>query len=107
MARSYVVAWSCNASGHIMGKAHANPIMNTRMYQVDFGGGKVTELFANVIAQSMYTQCDADGNEYLLLDVLIDYQKDGQDISLTDQQIRVWGRLVTYKTTVGWQICCQ
>ena len=44
------------------------------MYQVEFPGGEVTELTTNVIAESMYSQCDADGNKYLLLNVLVDYQ---------------------------------
>ena len=52
------------------------------MYQVAFAGGKVTELTANVIAESLYTEHDVDGNEHLLLGVLADYQKDNNVISL-------------------------
>ena len=62
----------------MMGRAHTNPILNTRMYQVEFAGGKVTEFTANVIAESMYAQCNADGKEYLLLDVPVDYHKDNK-----------------------------
>ena len=40
---------------------------------------------ANVIAQSMYAQCDADGNEYLLLDVQLDYCKENKAISFAEQ----------------------
>ena len=69
--------------------------------------GKVTELPTYAIAESMYDKCDADKYEYLLLDMLVDYQKDNKAISLSDQQITVWGRPVTHKTTAGWQICCQ
>ena len=47
-----------------------------RMYQGEFTGEEVTELTINVIAESKYAQCDSEGNEYLLLDVLVDYQKD-------------------------------
>ena len=61
MARDCVVAWSCDTSGNVMGRAHKNPTLDTRMYQVEFTGGKVTELTTNVIAESMYTQCNADG----------------------------------------------
>ena len=45
------------------------------------------ELIANVIANSMYAQCDADGNEYLLLDLLVYYHKDDKVISLTDRRL--------------------
>ena len=89
IARGHVVAQSCGASGNIIGRAHANSIMDTRLYQVEFTGGEVTELTTNVIAETMYTQCIADGNEYLLHDVLIDYCRDNKAISRTDWQITV------------------
>ena len=46
-----------------MGRAHTNPILNIRMYQVEFAGGKVTELLTNINSESIYAQCDAEGNE--------------------------------------------
>ena len=107
MAKGHVVAQSCDVSGKNMERAQTNPLLDFRMYQVEFTGGKVTELPANVIAESMYTQCGADGSEYLLLDVLVNYHKDNRALFLTDQQITVWGRSVTCKTTSGWQIYCQ
>ena len=55
----------------------------------------------------MYAQCHSDGNEYLLLDELVDSWKDNKAISLSDQQITLQGRPVTHKSTVDWQICCQ
>ena len=77
------------------------------MYQVEFSGSKFTELTTNIIAESMYAQCDADRNEYLLLDAQIDYHKDDKAISLIDNQTSIQGRLVTHTTTAGWQISCQ
>ena len=58
-----------------MGRSHTNPMLDMRIYQVEFAGGKVTELTAIIIAESIYTQCNSNGDEYLLLDVLVDYQK--------------------------------
>ena len=75
IARSHVVAWSCDANGNVMGGAHANIIQDTRAYQVEFSGGEVIALTTYVIAKSMYVQCDIDWNEHLILDLLIDYQK--------------------------------
>ena len=62
MARGHVVAHSNNASENMMGRAHMNPILYISMYQVEFIGGEVTELTANVIAEAMYTLCDTEGN---------------------------------------------
>ena len=53
MARGHVVAWSGDASGNVMGKAHINPILNTRMYQLEFAGSKVTDLATKVIVKSI------------------------------------------------------
>ena len=102
-----VVVQSCDASGNIMGKVHMNSIFDTRMYQVEFTRGKVTESTANVIAESMYTQFDAGRNDYLLLDALVYYHKDNEAISLAEQQTSIWGRPVTHMTIAGWQFCCQ
>ena len=98
---------SCNASENVMGTAHTNPLLDSGMYQVAFAWGKVTELTTNVIAKSMYAQCNANGNEYLLLDVLVDYHRDNKAISLVEQQTSIQGRLLTQKITAGWQIFCQ
>ena len=49
---------------------------------------------------SMYTQCYPEGNDYLLLDVQVDYRRDNMAISLSDQQTTVQGRPITHKTHV-------
>ena len=78
MARGHVVARSRDTNGNVMERSHTNSILDARMYQVEFTGGEVKELTTNVIAESMYTQCDLEGNEYLLLDVLVDYHRDNK-----------------------------
>ena len=85
---------SQDANGNVMGRSHTNPTLDTRTYQVDFTGGKVTELTTNLIAESMYSQCNAEENEFLPLNALVDYQKDDKAVSLSDQQITVWNRQV-------------
>ena len=107
MARGHVVSQSCDANGNMMGRAHMNPILVTKTYQVEFIQGNVTELTTNFIAESMYAQCDADRNQYFLLYALVAYLKDNNAISLTEQQMSIWGRPVTSKTTACWKICCQ
>ena len=73
MARGHVVAQSFDANGNVIIWAHANLILDTRMYQVDFTGGEVTEFTTNVFVESINSQCDADGNEWLFFDLLIVY----------------------------------
>ena len=107
MARDQVLARSRDTNGNVMGRSNTNPILDTRIYQVIVVGGEVTVLTANIIAESMYTQCNSEGNEYLLLDALIDYQRENKAISLSDQEITVWDSSVNTKTSAGWQISCQ
>ena len=42
-----------------------NPSKDTLTYDVKFPDGEVAELTANVIGESMYALCDAEGNKYL------------------------------------------
>ncbi len=48
----------------LMGKAHSNPILDTRTYEVKLMDGQKAELAANVIAQNVFAQCDSKGNQY-------------------------------------------
>jgi hypothetical protein len=46
------------------------------MHEVEFPDGQVAEYSANAIAENMYAQCNAEGNQYLLLNETIDWRKD-------------------------------
>lgn len=108
MVRGRVISRKRDADGNPMGRAHPNPILDTRVYNVEFDDGDVTELTTNLIAESMYSQCDPDGNQYLLLDQLVDHRSNDRAVALPDQVIhRKDGKAYRRKTTTGWQLCCQ
>ena len=48
--------------GSVFGKANINPILDTRVYEVEFPDGSMSEFSANVIAENMWSQCDMEGN---------------------------------------------
>ena len=77
-----------------MGRSHKNLIMDTRSCEVEFAGGTIAEITVIIIAESMYAKYISDGNEYLLLHVLFDYQKADKVICQSDHQITVWDRQV-------------
>ena len=52
----------------------------------------MAEFAANVIAESMLSQCDLDGNQYLLLDSIVDYRSDGHAVKANDMYVTVNGR---------------
>ena len=64
--------WARENDVNSMGHANPNPILDSRQYVVDFEDGTKDEITANSIAQSMYAQCDPDGNQYLIIDSVVD-----------------------------------
>jgi hypothetical protein len=39
---------------------------------------------ANVIAENLYSQCDSEGHQFLVLDEIIDHVKDNTAITIND-----------------------
>lgn len=79
-----------------------------RVYLVEFADGEVTELTANTIAMTMYANCDAEGNEYLLLDSIVDWRKTDEYISKDKQRCkRRDGTEYLLRTTKGVELCCK
>ena len=72
-----MVCWKCDAGCNPIGRSNLIQILDTFLYEVEFTGGEMTELVANIIAESMYAQCGVHGNEYLLLEAFIDQKKSG------------------------------
>ena len=76
-----------DVDGNPTGTANVNPILDTRDYVITFDDGDVTELTANLIAESMYEQCDPNGNQYVLLDSIIDHRRLDTATKLSDQTL--------------------
>jgi len=89
LARGTVISQKRDARGSPIGNANtnANPIMDLRVYHVAFDDGDVCELTANIIAESMYASCDADGNEYILVDSFVDYKRNSKAVTKDNQRI--------------------
>jgi hypothetical protein len=88
--------------------ANANPILDTSEYTFTFNDGDETVLNANLIAEAMYAQCDPNGNQYVLLDSIIDHKQLDSAIRPSDQKV-VRPNRCTYlkRSTIDWQVCCQ
>jgi hypothetical protein len=59
------------SDGNPIGKANDNPILDSRMYDVEWSDGITEELMANIIAENLFSQVDDEGNRYVLLDDII------------------------------------
>ena len=87
MARGGVICQKHDADGNSIGRSNKNPILDTHLYEVEFPWGEMTKFMANTIEESIYAQCDVDGNEYLLLEAFNDHQKNGSALSVEDQKV--------------------
>ena len=71
LAQGRVTKRARDNDGNVIGGAHENPIVDTRKYVVEVENGEEAELSANAIVQSMYAQCNPEGNQYVLLTLLL------------------------------------
>jgi hypothetical protein len=95
-----------NPDGHVVGSYDENPFLNSIVYEVEFPDGQVKEYAANVIAENMLSQVDADGYSLHLLDSVIDHRSD-PDKAITRENMYVidnHGTRKMRKTTMGWSL---
>jgi len=107
LARGTVIGQKRDARGDPIGNTNTDPIMDSRIYHIEFDDGNVCELTVNIIAESMYASCNADGNEYILFDSFIDYKSNLKAVRKDNQQIVHNGRNSLRRSTVGWHLCVQ
>ena len=105
MTRGHVLCLKHDADDNPIGRYNQNPILEIYLYEVEFSWREVTELAANIIAESMYAQCEVDENEFLLLEALINHRKNDSPLSVEDQQIVDRGGETLRKSTASRDIC--
>jgi hypothetical protein len=76
------------------------------LYQVQFPEGQVEEYSANVIAQNLYSQLDSEGHRFVLLEDIIDYEKNEDAVPYENRFIiSNNGNIHKRCTTKGWSLC--
>ena len=94
--------------GNTIGRANDNSILDSREYNVQFDDVGVSELTANMIAESMYAMCDENGDHILLFDLIIDHRKHDNAMTRTDQKfVDSRGKQQYKHSTKGWDVCVQ
>jgi hypothetical protein len=74
--KATVKSRKCDNEGNLIGKSNSNPILDTRIYNVQFQDGTVSEYSTNVIAKNIFAMADDDRYEILLFDDIIDHTFD-------------------------------
>lgn len=94
--------------GEPIGAYNSNPLLDTRMYEVEFIDGTMEAISANILAENILSQVDSEGHRQMLLDEIIDHRTTGEEVKKGDEFIitrsNTKRRLMTTK---GWEICVQ
>jgi hypothetical protein len=87
--------------GTVRGRTNANPMLDTRTYEIEFPDGSSDEYTDNVIAENMYAQCDIEGRQYNLMEGIIDHRNDGHVVAPAEKYIKHGRNKKVRKTTKG------
>ena len=94
-----------SGTGDLVGKRHNNPYMSTATYDVEFPDGEVESYAANQIAENLYSQCDDEGNMFLVMSEISDHKRGDDAIAIADGFVRSRnGNMVPKRTTRGWKL---
>ena len=94
-----------DANGLPIGLANENPILDTRMYEVQYLDGEKASLVANNIAENLFAQIDDEGNCQVLMDEIIGHQSNEHAVKQQDAFITTkTGTKRRKETTKGWEL---
>jgi hypothetical protein len=77
-------------------------MLDTRTSEIEFPDGRSDEYNTTFIAENMYAQCDADGNQYNLMESIIDHKTDGHSVDRADMYIKHGSNKQVNKATKFW-----
>jgi len=88
-----------------IGTAHDNPIMDSRVYEVEFPDGHKAALAANAIAENLFAQVDGEGNRHVLFDKIVANRTNGKELKEQDAFVHTSrGTKRRKESTIGWEI---
>ena len=91
--------------GRPIGQGNNNPILDTRMYEIEYPDGTLKEIQGNIIAQNILSQVDSEGHSYMLLDKISDHRSNGHAIQKEDGYYKGRnGNKHKKKATRGWDL---
>ena len=68
-------------------RSHNNPILDTRLYNVEYKYKNKVLLMTNVTAENMFTQVNGGGNWHVLFQDIVDYRYDVTEVNEKDMFI--------------------
>ena len=97
-----------DANGIHIGVANENPFLDTRAYEVEYTDVQKATFSANTIATNMFAQVDEEGNQYDLLDEIVDHRTDGSEVMPDNEFVNSKNSgHHKHDTNKGWEILPQ
>ena len=88
-----------------VGLHNANPLLDTRQYEVEFADGATDVFTANLIADNLYSQVDEEGNSYSIMSEITDHKSDGSAVHRDDgMEVMIDGLTRPRRMTKGWKL---
>ena len=88
-----------------IGKANNNPLLDTRQYEVEFIDGHSEILSANIIAENLLSQVDAEGHHQKMLAEISEHRTLNDAVAKKDSTfITDRGLRRKIRTTKGWEL---
>jgi Reverse transcriptase (RNA-dependent DNA polymerase) len=105
LQKATVVNRKHDRDGLPIGRRHANPLLDTREYEVQFPDGSTDTFNANIIAENLYSQVDSEGRSFAVMKEIVDHRTNGHALTkddgfTTDKN----GRRHPKLTTRGWEL---
>jgi hypothetical protein len=93
-----------DSDGKLIGEGNSNPILDTRIYEVQYPDGAVAEYSANIIAENILSQVDSDGYGYSYLSEILGHRSTDEAITKECGYINTKSGRKPIITTKGWEI---
>ena len=91
-------------NGKTIGTANSNPILDTRVYHVEFPDGHTEEYATNKIAEALYDQLDEDGYNTGLVQEICDHQRSECAVGMAEGYAGEGSKRKPVITTKGWKL---
>lgn len=82
--KATVIGHKRDQNGKPIGVRNSNPLLDTRLYEVEFPDGSTEEITANLIAETLFSQVGNEGRSYLVLKEVVDHRTIGHALSKDD-----------------------
>ena len=95
-------------SGLLIGKLNPNPMLDTRVYEVEMPDSTYANYHANNIIENIHNSVDDDGHTIIIMDEILNHRSNESAINKRDGWVRTYnGASKGVITTKGWELKVQ